>query len=100
MKNSNENDIRYREAERRVKKIKNFYVFTFIYVAVNIFVLFLNYRELEPGKSIWRLQYFALPFFWGIGLIGYGMSTFLPGFVLGNKWEERKIKEFMEKEKN
>lgn len=27
-----QDDIRYKEAERRVKKIKNFYVFTFIYV--------------------------------------------------------------------
>jgi hypothetical protein len=28
------------------------------------------------------------------------MRTFIPGFMLGNKWEEIKIKELMEKEKN
>ncbi|RKS96554.1 2TM domain-containing protein [Chryseobacterium defluvii] len=99
MENINENDIRYKEAARRVKRLKNFYVFTFIYVAVNLFILFLNYKELKPGETIWRMEYFVLPFFWGIGLIGYGMSVFLPGFLLGNKWEEKKIKELMDKNK-
>ncbi|GAB0154843.1 2TM domain-containing protein [Chryseobacterium sp. Alg-005] len=99
MENMNENDIRYKEAARRVKRIKNFYVFTFVYAAVNLFILFLNYKELEPGETIWKAKYFMLPFFWGIGLIGYGMSVFLPGFILGNKWEEKKIKELMDKNK-
>lgn len=99
MENIDQNNLRYKEAERRVKKIKNFYVFTFIYFAVNIFILFLNYRELEPGQTIWSLKYFSLPIFWGIGVVGYGMSVFLPGFLLGNKWEEKKIKELMDKEK-
>lgn len=99
MERIDENDIRYKEAERKVKKIKNFYVFTFIYVAVNLFILYLNYENLKLGEAIWRFQYFALPFFWGIGLIVYGLSVFLPGFILGNKWEERKIKEIMNKNK-
>lgn len=99
MEKIGENDIRYKEAERRVKRIKSFYVMTFIYFAVNAFILFLNYRELRDGETIWQLKYFSLPIFWGIGVIGYGMSVFLPGFILGNKWEERKIKELMEKEK-
>ncbi|ANF50692.1 histidine kinase [Chryseobacterium glaciei] len=99
MENIDQNDLRYKEAERRVKKIKNFYVFIFIYFAVNIFILFVNYRELEPGQTIWSLKYFSLPIFWGTGVVGYGMSVFLPGFVLGNNWEEKKIKELMNKEK-
>ncbi|ROH96041.1 2TM domain-containing protein [Chryseobacterium daecheongense] len=99
MENINENDIRYKEAARRVKRIKNFYVFTFIYFAVNLFILFLNYKELEPGETIWKVEYFVLPFFWGIGLVGYALSVFLPGFILGNKWEEKKIKELMDKNK-
>lgn len=99
MENISKDDIRYQQAERKVKKMKNFYVFTFIYFAVNIFILFLNYGGLKPNETIWQLKYFALPLFWGIGVVGYGMSLFLPGFILGNKWEEKKIKELMEKEK-
>lgn len=98
METIDESDIRYKEAERKVKKIKNFYSFVFIYVAVNIFVLFLNYRELKPEETIWSLKYFSLPIFWGIGVIGYGMNVFLPRFILGNNWEEKKIKELMDKE--
>lgn len=92
-------DIRYKEAERRVKKIKSFYVFAFVYFTVNIFILFLNYKELKPGETIWNLKYFSLPIFWGIGLIGYAINVFVPGVILGSNWEEKKIKKLMEKEK-
>jgi hypothetical protein len=40
-------DLRYKEAEKRVKKIKNFYVFAFVYFAVNIFILIMNYRQIR-----------------------------------------------------
>ncbi|UZT96389.1 2TM domain-containing protein [Chryseobacterium fluminis] len=100
MEHIDENDFRYKEAQRRVKKIKNFYVFTFVYFAVNLFILFLNYKNLQPGQTIWRWQYFTLPFFWGIGLLIYAMSVFLPRFFFGSDWEEKKIKELMDKEKS
>jgi uncharacterized membrane-anchored protein YitT (DUF2179 family) len=99
MENIDKDDIRYREAERKVKKIKKLYVFIFIYFAVNIFILYLNYKELKPNETIWQLKYFSLPFFWGLGVIFYAMRVFIPNFMLGNNWEERKIKELMEKEK-
>ena len=98
MNTIDQDDIRYKEAERRVKKIKNFYVFTFIYVAVNIFILLMNYRELKPHESIWQLKYFTLPIFWGIGVAVYALRVFVPGFIFGSNWEEKKIKELMEKE--
>ncbi|RZJ51219.1 MAG: 2TM domain-containing protein, partial [Chryseobacterium sp.] len=40
-----------------------------------------------------------LPFFWGIGLAAHALSVFLPTFVLGRDWEEKKIKELMDKNK-
>lgn len=99
MEDISKDDIRYKEAEREVRKIKKFYTFLFIYFAVNIFILFLNYRDLKPHESIWQLKYFSLPIFWGIAVVIYAMRVFISGFALGNKWEERKIKELMEKEK-
>ena len=99
MNTISKDDIRYKEAERRVKKIKSFYVFAFVYFAVNIFILFLNYKELKPGETIWNLKYFSLPIFWGIGLIGYAINVFVPGVIRGSNWEEKKIKKLMEKEK-
>lgn len=100
MENISKDDIRYKEAERRVKKIKNFYVFIFIYIVVNIFILYLNYKELKPGETIWQLKYFTLPLFWGIAVVITAMRTFIPGFMLGSNWEDKKIKELMEKEKD
>ncbi len=100
MENISKDDIRYKEAERRVKKIKNFYVFTFIYIVVNIFILYLNYKELKPGETIWQLKYFTLPLCWGIAVVITAMRAFIPSFMLGSNWEDKKIKELMEKEKN
>lgn len=93
------NDLRYKEAERRVKKIKNFYVFLFIYIVVNLFILLINYRQLKPHESIWQLKFFTLPIFWGIAVAVYALRTFVPGFLFGSNWEERKIRELMEKER-
>ncbi|MCW3160678.1 2TM domain-containing protein [Chryseobacterium oryctis] len=98
MENISQNDIRYKEAEKRVKKIKSFYMSVIIYVFVNIFILFLNYKALKAEQTIWELKYFALPFFWGMGLLIYGMVVFIPGFFLGKNWEERKVKQLMEDE--
>ncbi len=92
-------DIRYKEAEKRVRKIKNFYVFAFVYLAVNIFILFINYKGLKAGETIWHLKYFSLPIFWGIGLVAYAVNVFVPGAILGRNWEEKKIKKLMEEEK-
>jgi hypothetical protein len=38
-------------------------------------------------------------FFWGIGLLAHGLSVFVPNWIMGQNWEDRKIKEFIEKEK-
>ncbi|WP_042722859.1 2TM domain-containing protein [Flavobacterium sp. B17] len=99
MENISKDDFRYKEAERQVKRIKRFYVFVFVYIGVNIFILYLNYRELKPGETIWQLKYFLLPMVWGIAIVISAMRTFIPGFMLGSKWEEKKNKELMDKEK-
>lgn len=99
MENISKDDVRYKEAERQVQRIKKFYIFLFIYLVVNIFILVLNYRELKPGQTILQLKYFTLPIFWGIAVVIQGLRAFVPNFMLGSKWEDRKIKELMEKEK-
>ena len=70
-----------------------------VYILVNILIFFLNVNNLEQGESYFQFKNFMTAFFWGIGLLAHGLSTFLPYFILGKDWEERKIKELMEKEK-
>ncbi len=94
-----QNEIKYQEALKRVKKLKGFYTHSIVYIFINILIFFLNVENLEQGESYFQFKNFMTAFFWGIGLLAHALSTFLPYFILGKDWEERKIKELMEKEK-
>ena len=93
------NDIQYREARRRVKKLKGFDTHLAIYVLVNLLIVFINIQDLKPGESYFQYKNFITLFFWGIGLVAHGLSVFVPQFVLRQDCEERKIREIMEKNK-
>ena len=97
---SNEEEDRYYQAYKRVKKIKSFYTHAIVYVVINLMIVVANVQDLEPGESYFQWHNFFTAFFWGLGLLAHGLSVFLPNFILGNYWEEKKIKELMEKEKN
>ena len=90
---------RYDRALKRVKKIKGFYTHLVVYVVINIMIVIVNIQNLNEGESYFQAHNFFTAFFWGIGLLAHGLSVFLPDFIMGQNWEERKIKEFMEKEK-
>lgn len=92
-------DAKYYEALKRVKRIKGFYTHALVYVVINLMFVVINYQNLGEGESYFQWHNFITAFFWGIGLLAHGLSVFLPGMILGSDWEERKIKELMEKEK-
>jgi len=92
-------EAKYHEALKKVKKIKGFYTHTAVYVVVNIMIVIINIQNLDVGESYFKLENFFTAFFWGLGLLAHGLSVFLPNLILGNDWEEKKIKELMEKEK-
>lgn len=98
MAHIDENDIRYKEAEKRVKKIKGFYIHLMVYCFTNLLVIALQFFDTDD-KEQWSWKMLQLPLFWGIGLAAHGLSVFLPPFMLGKSWEEKKIKELMDKEK-
>ncbi|MFN8326576.1 MAG: 2TM domain-containing protein [Flavobacteriaceae bacterium] len=91
-------EIKYQEAVKRVKKIKGFYSHLSIYIVLNILIFALNAQSVNEGESYFQWKTLSTPFFWGIGLVAHGLSVFLPSMILGNDWEERKIKEIMDKE--
>lgn len=81
----------YFKAKQRVKEMKEFYGNLISYSVVIPFLIFINYY------TYWDFQWFWFPLFgWGIGLTIHGFSVF--GY--GSDWEERKIKELMEKDQN
>jgi uncharacterized integral membrane protein len=91
--------IRYEDAVKKVKKLKGFYTHALVYVVINIMVIIANVQNDEPGESFFQFKTFMTAFFWGIGLLAHAMGTFIPYFILGKDWEERKINQLMEQER-
>ena len=89
-----EKDIKYLEAKKRVKQVKGFYIHALVYVLVNLFIIVLKLTKNEQDEiHVWGIG------LWGIGLAVHGLSVFLPNFILGSDWEEKKIRELMDKDK-
>lgn len=91
-------EIKYLEAQKQVQKIKSFYTHLIVFIIVNAFIIIKKTQHIDEGESIWHA--FKLGFFWGIGLVFHGLKTFDVMPIFGKDWEERKIKEMMDKEKN
>ena len=95
---------RYIKAQKRVKEIKGFYWHLFWYVAVNIFITFGSaISHIFHGGDLMDINFqygnFSVWFFWGIGLFFHWFGVFGKHLTFSKGWEERKIKEFMDKDK-
>ena len=98
---SNSPDARYDMAYKRVKRIKGFYVHALVYFLVNAFILISAFNRSMIGDEVfWQWQTWNTVFFWGIGLFAHGLSVFGRNVFFGSDWEEKKIQEFMDKDKN
>lgn len=96
MENFNQNNIKYLEAAKRVKRLKGFYIHAVVYFLVNVFIVIQNVKS---GASLSNMDNYWTAIFWGVGLLGHGFSVFLPNMIMGKDWEERKIRELMDKNK-
>ncbi len=94
---------KYLQAKKRVEKIKGFYWHFISYVVVNIFVssiIIFGIMKDSGASFVDVIQEFAVYsvwIFWGIGLFFHWLSIFGSSWILGKNWEEKKIKEFMDK---
>lgn len=91
--------ISYKAAHKRVKDIKGFYVHLIIYLFINIAIFVVVSRHQGFWEALGNISNYSTPFFWGIGLLWHWFGVFGPNYFLGKKWEEKKIKELMEKDK-
>ncbi|MGO4821346.1 MULTISPECIES: 2TM domain-containing protein [unclassified Flavobacterium] len=89
-----QDEDRYFKAKKRVEELKGFYGNLGAYIVVNLVLLAINLST-SPGY----LWFFWPLFGWGIGVFFHAMKVFNFMPFLGKDWEEQKIKEFMEKEK-
>lgn len=84
----------YVKAVAKVEKIKDFYKNLSSYIIVMPFLIFINLRFSSGFNWFW----FPL-FGWGMGVAFQALDVYGYSFVLGKDWEERKIKELMNKDK-
>ncbi len=82
---------KYIRAKKRVDELKGFYGSFIAYCVVIPFLIYINYT------TSWHFKWFWFPVFgWGLGLIIQAFQVY--GY--GADWEERKIKEIMNKDNN
>jgi len=92
-------DQKFIRARKKVKSIKGFYIHLMVYLLVNGFILLSQALSSGGWRIFWHWQSYSTMIFWGIGLAFHAFGVFGMDFVLGKDWENRKIKEFMEKDK-
>ncbi|WP_406661683.1 2TM domain-containing protein [Methanolobus sp. ZRKC3] len=83
-----EKDKKLLRAQARVKELKNFYNHLIIYLVIMGLLLFIDYSD---GGN-WWVQWPIIG--WGIFVIIQGINV----SKIGKNWEDKKIKEIMEKE--
>lgn len=80
----------YLSAKKQVKDLKDFYFNLLTYCFIMPILIFINYR------TFWDFKWFLFPMFgWGLGICINAFTIF--GY--GKTWEDRKIYELMEKDK-
>lgn len=96
----------YLRAKKRVKEIKGFYTHLVVFIVINLFISGSSiYSNIKDGDSfveaISGFEVYSTVIFWGIGMFFHWMSVFgFKSIGFGSDWEQRKIKEYLEKENN
>jgi hypothetical protein len=90
-----DNDFeKYQKAKQEVEEIKGFYSHVISYALVISFLLFINLKY--SPKHLW---FFWTAISWGIGLFFHAVKTYNWFPFFGKDWEQKKIQQFIEEEK-
>jgi sensor histidine kinase YesM len=84
---------RYTQAKEQVEKLKGFYIHLTIYLIFIPVFIWLNY--ISNAGFPWAI--FPIGG-WGFGVMGHAAETFNYNPFFGKEWEERKIREMMDKD--
>ena len=84
---------RYEKAREKVQEIKGFYVHFLVYVIVISLIVIVNLRFTPQYHWFWYPM-----FGWGLGLFFHWFGVIgVDRLGFGKDWEEKKIKEYMDK---
>lgn len=87
-------NLKYLEAKRQVKRMKGFYIHLAIFIIVNLLGAV---DAMADGENIFQDRNWIGLGLWTIGLTMHGLSVFMPGFICGKDWEEKKIREILDR---
>ncbi|MFA6296458.1 MAG: 2TM domain-containing protein [Patescibacteria group bacterium] len=90
MEEQKQEEEKYKKAKQKVAQLKAFYINLVTFIVVNLILFIIN---LVIGGGWW---FYWVTIFWGIAVIVHAISVFT-GNKFDNEWEEKKIKEEMEK---
>lgn len=76
-----------------MEELRSFYSHFFIYLLINAFFFVIDMLT-SPGR--WWFYWPMLG--WGIGLFVHFMGVFVIGRAFGKDWEEKKIRELMDRD--
>lgn len=84
---------RYEKARKKVQEIKGFYVHFVVYAIVILLIIIVNLRFVPQYHWFWYPM-----FGWGLGLFFHWFGVIgVDRLGFGKDWEEKKIKEYMDK---
>jgi len=95
MPNSDSEEEKFKRAQARVRRVRNFYSSLITYILVNLLLLVINL--VSSPNSLW---FYWVAIIWGFVIIVQAFNTFtIKDRFLGDEWEQKKIDELMDKEK-
>jgi len=94
MPDDKHDDPAYERARKRVEELRGFYTHLGVYLAIMLGLFLINI--LANPRVLW----FLWPAIgWGVFVLFHGVTVWLEGGV-GRRWEERKTRQFMERERS
>ncbi len=94
MESNHIEEERYYRAQKRVEEIKKFYQHLTVYLLCNPIVIVVNIMT-SPGFLYFWFSLLG----WGIPIVLHGLKAFDYAPFFDKEWENRKVKEIIEKEK-
>ncbi|PTM07942.1 MAG: hypothetical protein DA407_09355 [Bacteroidetes bacterium] len=92
---------KYIEAKKKVKSLRRFYIHLFIFLIINITLLFkLIMLEKDESLNIFVWLILNVMITWSIGLIIHARRVFDGKILFSKTYEEKKIQEFMQNDNN
>ncbi len=98
MEASNEKNESYIKAKEKVKSIQIFYIHLVGYIIVIMLLSYNIYIAVGAYRTFFVWFDISVMIAWTIFIIIHGWTVFKGKRIFNKNWEERKIKEYLEKE--